>query len=708
MLCVVCITSCGACLGSDKQRKDALASAEVTNQVWSNLKFALQSLMAKEQPKPEPTTADDDMEEDEQDTKRIKLENGSQKALSKKKKKPKIKYELVDPFDLYLHTIRLDDENHNDGDDNTDEFGIIDPIQEAAKELKDITAGKLTQLTISGILNGMAGVQGGVVSNKLCQWKDGWKADTPVPNAANATLQRLKVLATALHQAIQTRVETDVLVTTPIRIHEMMAPELQPHEFKAVRKRIYDTVILGKGLALQEEVDIPTGASATVHDIEKFKKCKSCGNNDQSSFVLDKKNGDVICSNCGTVVSESLMHEGTQFRKFEGEVDRNHHGDAANPLYSNAHNMSTTLGGVQMTTGAGQAGFGTQKRGLETILRNAHAYTEMNISQFGKVDKRTRIGYKDKQKKDAFIQMTHCGDALNLHEAVVQRAKELFAGFRDDRELVQQFKGVIGACLCEAFEQLSSDGKQILKQKLEAPVQETFSNSRASRRNELHHANLAGKGGLLLDMAAVKQEKEEDLSTVAKKPAATWDLDDCRSWLMEASRSIAQQWIQDRKKGVAGIPDGTPEELEGKLVEHAIALNDALEAELKQQSQRGDLRGRVITPRVNDMARLGIKWQHSHERGSGGKGGVGGSGAHAAKAKSGRTAGQILILKTAQKLGQILKDDFAAQSIHKELRSLVNKQKALERKLQLEETSRQRFAQMQRKPWLQARAMAES
>jgi hypothetical protein len=40
--------------------------------------------------------------------------------------------------------------------------------------------------------------------------------------------------------------------------------------------------------------------------------------------------------------------------------------------------------------------------------------------------------------------MTHFGDALNLHEAVLQRAKELCAGFCDVRELV--------AFPCEAFE----------------------------------------------------------------------------------------------------------------------------------------------------------------------------------------------------------------------------------------------------------------
>jgi hypothetical protein len=143
------------------------------------------------------------------------------------------------------------------------------------------------------------------------------------------------------------------------------------------------------------------------------------------------------------------------------------------------------------------------KRNIENVLRNAHAYTEMNISQFGKDEKKTRIGYKDRQKKDAFYQMVHAGDALGLHEAVVQRAKELFAGFRDDREMVQQFKGVLAACLCEAFDQLTRDGKQILKRRAgevdslgTGGVEEEgpkIMNARASRRNDLHSASLAGK-----------------------------------------------------------------------------------------------------------------------------------------------------------------------------------------------------------------------
>ena len=415
---------------------------------------------------------------------------------------------------------------------------------------------------------------------------------------------------------------------------------------------------------------------------------------------------------------ESIMHEGSQFRKFEGEVDRNHHGDAANPLYSNAHNMSTTLGGMTMTSNVNQ-GWGTQSKGLENVLRNAHAYTELNISQFGKGERKTRVGYKDRQKRDAFGQMVHVGDALNLHEAVVQRAKELFAGFRDDRELVQQFKGVIAACLCEAFDQLSRDGRRILKMRVQDGEAAKESSVRANRRNELHHASMAGKGGLLLDFSAlseVKQDKSLSPQAAAAlkletKPVPLWDLDDCRSWLLEASRKIAQQWIKDRDNGVKGIPEGSQDELEGKLVEHTISLCDQLETELKSRDLKASGAGsKVVTPRVQDMAHLSIRWQHSHERGSGGKGGVGNSGQAKQQPgqKSGRTAGQILILKTGKKLGVMLNDPVAGNAFHKELRALAGRQEARKRKEVADEAARQRFQQMKRKPWLQARAAEDS
>mmetsp|Transcript_18930 Transcript_18930/g.37680 ORF Transcript_18930/g.37680 Transcript_18930/m.37680 type:complete len:153 (-) Transcript_18930:100-558(-) len=63
----------------------------------------------------------------------------------------------------------------------------------------------------------------------------------------------------------------------------------------------------------------------------------------------------------------------------------------------------------------------------------------MNIGQFGREDKRTRIDYKDRQKREAFSKMGHVGDALSLHEAVVQWARELFSG-----------RGHVGIC-CSVY-----------------------------------------------------------------------------------------------------------------------------------------------------------------------------------------------------------------------------------------------------------------
>ena len=59
--------------------------------------------------------------------------------------------------------------------------------------------------------------------------------------------------------------------------------------------------------------------------------------------------------------------------------------------------------------------------------------------------------------------MVHAGGALGLHEVVVQRARELFTTIHDDREFVQQFKGVISACLSKSFNQVSQDVWQLLE-----------------------------------------------------------------------------------------------------------------------------------------------------------------------------------------------------------------------------------------------------
>mmetsp|Transcript_22492 Transcript_22492/g.48695 ORF Transcript_22492/g.48695 Transcript_22492/m.48695 type:complete len:848 (+) Transcript_22492:94-2637(+) len=675
----------------------------------------------------------------------------------------------------------------------TDDYGILDESFARGSEVRHTPGSVLTRLTVGGTVNALAGKKGGIVDVTTCRplsnvggGHDSGAAavgstveppskkvkgtgtglqddDGSIATASNMTLHSVVRLARKFHTSVQSRVELDMIATTPSRIVDMLCPDLSFSEVNAIRRRIYDTVILGFGTkssaaaaALEGGEDVPVSARSRVHDVEKFHKCKVCGNNDQSSFVMDRKNGDLICTDCGTVATESLMHEGSAYRKFEGEEDRNHHGDAPNPLFSDAYNTSTTLGGVSFQSGAGMGGYGSNRgaRGIENVLRNAHAYTEMNISQFGKGEKKTRIGYKDRQKKDAFVQMNHVGDALNINESVIQRAKGLFAGFRDDRELVQQFKGVIAACLCEAFDQLSRDGRQLLRQRAGEDSASTKKSSdddgsddegkapinfRASRRNDLHGTSFAGRGGILIGASdKVKKEKNEEgngdvapvngngLSAserIEMKPASAWDLDDCRTWLLEASRSIAKQWVEQAKDEGAGsdIPKGSVDELEGRLVESTLKLIDDLESELKRGSSKtnASMPGRktIVTPRAASMGSLGIKWQHSHERGSGGRGGVGNSGKSVLGKRSrpggggadrasgsGKSAGQLLTLKTSKKLASAIGDAVAGEAFHRELKALVGRQQACKKKSLRNEAARERFRQMQRKPWLQARA----
>ena len=325
--------------------------------------------------------------------------------------------------------------------------------------------------------------------------------------------------------------------------------------------------------------------------------------------------------------------------------------------------------------------------------------------------------------------MTHVADALSLHQAVLQRAKELFAGFRDDRELVQQFKGVLAACLCEAFDQLSKDGKQILKVKAgndkcvgTATVSSRILSSRATKRSEMHSSSLAGKGGVFLNTEEkkkgddLKSSSSSQLSTskLELQPASSWTLDETRSWLLQASKNIAKQWHELQKEETkpgskikpGSIPKGSLAEMEGMLVQHTLALCGVLETELANTAKGGSAfnKQRAKTPRFNDMGSLGIKWQHKHERGSGGAGGVGNN-AMRGRQQGGnkKTAGQILILKTAKTLSQMLKDPICGEAIHRELRHLLSQQDARKKQDMRDVASSQRLNQMKRKPWLQAR-----
>lgn len=254
---------------------DAVQKASISSVLWNNINLSVTSLtvttvslVVKEE--------DDDANDNERDhhnhhnhhhhhvgsndevrpAKRPK--HGTVAAPSSNKKTKSVRH---DPFHIWLHEEEDDD---SDLDDIPTAFG-----------------GKLAQLTVAGLMNAISGIDGGIVEHYKKIVPRHFGADSQ--NAASAigatqlTFGQLHQVAMGLFHSIETRVQQDVLVTTPIRIQQMLAPDLQPHEFKAIRKRIYDTVILGKGMShytpAADDEELPVVASSsTVHDIEKVRR----------------------------------------------------------------------------------------------------------------------------------------------------------------------------------------------------------------------------------------------------------------------------------------------------------------------------------------------------------------------------------------------------------------------------------------------------
>ena len=294
-------------------------------------------------------------------------------------------------------------------------------------------------------------------------------------------------------------------------------------------------------------------------------------------FTTDTRNGDMICTDCGFVARENLMHEGEQFRKFEGKEDRNHHGGPKNKWLSESFNMGTSLsnnnfgqigGGAARPGGGGSWGPGG---GTDTVLRNTHSYIEMNTDSFGRKERATRVGYKDKQKRVAQTKFTHVADTLKLHKGVIMKSMDLFAAFRDDREQVQAFEGVLAACMIEAFNLTSKEGQRQLMitagdiEMSDQLLREKQLSKVAVRKRELHTTKVAESTVLtnnneLVSGGKVRQEWGGDVkrtgadAELVNKSMSKWDSDDVFNWLTAASMNIidAQKKLGEDEAVVEG------------------------------------------------------------------------------------------------------------------------------------------------------------
>mmetsp|Transcript_26335 Transcript_26335/g.42659 ORF Transcript_26335/g.42659 Transcript_26335/m.42659 type:complete len:314 (-) Transcript_26335:31-972(-) len=236
-----------------------------------------------------------------------------------------------------------------------------------------------------------------------------------------------------------------------------------------VERSIVERIAAGKTVSDAEEI-IPRLKDATKARLDSQQvpeaaklmttkyKCTFCKNNDQGWFEEDPKHGQVTCKGCGTVIEDRKIHDGEWKRQFSGEENPSQHGPAPDPRFSSGHNLRTNI-----TSGSGRgAGQNVTKKEL-VDLKMIQNTVEMNLSnmKFGNDVRKTRIGYKDQQKKEVFLILDEIGNSLQLHDAVITNAQGYFADFRDAHEQIQQRDLVTAACLILSLRTLSASGEDV-------------------------------------------------------------------------------------------------------------------------------------------------------------------------------------------------------------------------------------------------------
>jgi hypothetical protein len=149
--------------------------------------------------------------------------------------------------------------------------------------------------------------------------------------------------------------------------------------------------------------------------------CAGCGNADEAAFRRDPRAACTSCAACGLVAGDREIADVDWARSFEGEANVSQFGPPPDPLLSNRANLGVGLG---------------EAPGMSIAKKDALNLTRLAVdmgtgaSAAGVTDKRTRIGYKDKMKVAAAIELTRAGDALALPKSTVDRAKLCVAGVR--------------------------------------------------------------------------------------------------------------------------------------------------------------------------------------------------------------------------------------------------------------------------------------
>jgi hypothetical protein len=141
------------------------------------------------------------------------------------------------------------------------------------------------------------------------------------------------------------------------------------------------------------------------------------------------------------VLEQNVEIAGAAKRNFEGEEDKNHSGPTQNHRRGQAYNMGTEVGG-------------------RSFLKVVDSKAGQHGGQTRTNDTRTGTRFKEDQKGRTERKMLHVGESLKLGRAILERAMDLFACFRDDKSKVIKLAGVEAACLIIACREYFAELKR--------------------------------------------------------------------------------------------------------------------------------------------------------------------------------------------------------------------------------------------------------
>jgi len=240
-----------------------------------------------------------------------------------------------------------------------------------------------------------------------------------------------------LHSKVIQRARVLVQSDDETLVEKAIAKILCEKPFSMVVNRISD--IYSELEKVQMELGRQKVEAGVVAPVVTQFECPICDNKDQQHFV-PKKDGSIVCRGvdgrgCGEVVAQDQVYEGSMFRNFSDNQDRNSFGPIQDPVFSTSYNLGTMnqRGAAKASKGKGSSGGGKE--------------TDFSVSNIGRDAGATRIEYKDEQKIKAFSEMVTATRSLGLHQSAYNKARIMFATYRDAKDRLQDFPSALAACL---------------------------------------------------------------------------------------------------------------------------------------------------------------------------------------------------------------------------------------------------------------------